>query len=174
MPLNWKTNISIFINFRYLRLKLLKNKENNKKICHIFHHNFKNIPCYVMSEVSLKRFYFALFDDGLTLKTFEIGVYWFLNSNSSYIHFVKLDINCCLDSVLRKITYIGFIWEIPSKSFSFRAVCKHKRTGRVSFRGGWSLLASCPNIFAIPCTKIKWFCPNITQFFARKWLFENF
>ena len=53
---------------RYLRLKLLKNKENNKKICHIFHHNFKNIPCYVMSEVSLNRFYFALFDDGLTLK----------------------------------------------------------------------------------------------------------
>ena len=27
-----------------------------------------------MSEVSLKRFYFALFDDGLTLN-FEIGVY---------------------------------------------------------------------------------------------------
>ena len=60
--------ISSFINLRYLRLKLVKNKEDNKKICHIFHHNFKNIPCYVMSEVSLKRFYFALFDDGLTLK----------------------------------------------------------------------------------------------------------
>ena len=63
--LNAKTDISIFINWICLRLKLLKNKEN-KKICHIFHHNFKNIPCYVMSEVSLKRFYFALFDDGLT------------------------------------------------------------------------------------------------------------
>ena len=37
-----------------------------------------------MSEVSLKRFYFALFDDGLTLKNFEIGVYRFLNVNSSY------------------------------------------------------------------------------------------
>ena len=48
-----------------------KNIENNKKICHIFHHNFKHIPCYVMSEVSLKRvFIFALFDDGLTLDTF--------------------------------------------------------------------------------------------------------
>ena len=58
-----KTDISIFINLRYLRLKLLKNKENDKKIYHIFHHNFKNIPRYVMSEVSLKRFY--LFDNGL-------------------------------------------------------------------------------------------------------------
>ena len=51
-----KADISIFINLRYLRLKLLKNKENNKKICDFFH-NFKNIPCYVTSEVSLKRFY---------------------------------------------------------------------------------------------------------------------
>ena len=71
--LNSKTDISIFINLRYSRLKLLKNKENNKKICHIFPHNFRNIPCYVMSEVSLKRFYFALFDDRLTLKTFKLA-----------------------------------------------------------------------------------------------------
>ena len=49
--LNAKTDISTFINLRYLRSKLLKNKEYNKKICHIFHHNFKNIPCYAMSEV---------------------------------------------------------------------------------------------------------------------------
>ena len=61
------------MNLRYLRLKLLKKKENNKKICHIFHHNYINIPCYVMSEVSLKRFYFALFDDGLTLKTLKLA-----------------------------------------------------------------------------------------------------
>ena len=67
-----ETDISIFINLRYLRLKLMKNKEN-KKICHIFHHNFINIPCYVMSEVSLKRFYFVLFDDGLTLKTLKLA-----------------------------------------------------------------------------------------------------
>ena len=66
--LNAKSIISIFSNLRYLQLKLLKNTENNKKICPIFHHNFKNIPCYVTSEVSLKRFYFALFDDGLTFK----------------------------------------------------------------------------------------------------------
>ena len=71
--LNSKTDISIFINLSYLRLKMLNNRENNEKICHIFHHNFKNIPCYVMSEVSLKRFYFALFDDGLTLKTLKMA-----------------------------------------------------------------------------------------------------
>ena len=57
-----------YINLRYLRLKLLKNKENNKNICHIFIITSKIIiPCYVMSEVSLKWFYFALFADGLTL-----------------------------------------------------------------------------------------------------------
>ena len=51
--------VSIFINLRYLRLNLLKNKENHKKICHIFHHNFKSTPCYVMSEVSLKKVLFC-------------------------------------------------------------------------------------------------------------------
>ena len=71
--LNFKHDISIFIILRYLRLKLLKNKENNKKICNICHHNFKNIHCYVMSEVSLKRFYFVRFDDGLTLKTLKFA-----------------------------------------------------------------------------------------------------
>ena len=63
--LNAKTDI----NLRYLRLKLLK--INNKKICDIFHYNFKNIPYCVMSEISLKRFYFALVDDGLTLKALK-------------------------------------------------------------------------------------------------------
>ena len=51
--LNVQTDISIFINLRYLQLKLLKNKENNKKICDSFHH------------VKIKSFIFA-FDDGLT------------------------------------------------------------------------------------------------------------
>ena len=44
-----------------------------------------------MSEVSLKRFYFALFDGGLTFKNFEIsGVYQFLHSNSSYTDYSLL------------------------------------------------------------------------------------
>ena len=59
--LNSKTDISFFISLRYLRLKMLKNKENNKKYVILYiHHNFKNIPCYVISEVILKRFYYAL------------------------------------------------------------------------------------------------------------------
>ena len=41
------------------------------------------IPCCVTSDVSMKRFYFALFDDGLTLKTLKLA-YRFLHSNSSY------------------------------------------------------------------------------------------
>ena len=72
-----------FYQFEIFAIKAGEKQKNNKKICHIFHHNFKNIPCYVMSEVSLKRFYsiwwWAYF------KNFEIGVYRFLNSNSSNI-----------------------------------------------------------------------------------------
>ena len=52
---------------RYLRFKLLKYKENNKKICNTFDHNFKNIPLYIMSNVSLERYYFVLYDGAKTL-----------------------------------------------------------------------------------------------------------
>ena len=94
---NW---ISIFFNTRYSRLKLLKNNNKKTWYfsCFFFlsfflhcNHcsiackcnfidsikhtttkkNFKNIPCYVTSEVSL-RFYFALFD-GLTSKTLKLA-----------------------------------------------------------------------------------------------------
>ena len=57
---------SILVNFRYLRFKLLKYKENNKKICNTFDHNFKNIPLYIMRKVSLERYYFVLYDCALT------------------------------------------------------------------------------------------------------------
>ena len=40
-----------------------------------------------MSEVSLKRLYFALFDDGLTLKTLKLALIVFF-SNSSNLSFV--------------------------------------------------------------------------------------
>ena len=43
-----------------------------------------------MSEVSLKRDYFALFDDGLAFKNFENSVYRVLNSNSSFLCFQTL------------------------------------------------------------------------------------
>ena len=51
---------SILVNLRYLRFKLLKCKENNKKICHIFYHNFKNIPLYIMRKVSSETYYFVI------------------------------------------------------------------------------------------------------------------
>ena len=53
---------SILVNLRYLRFKLLKYKENNKKIGNTFDHNFKNIPLYIMRKVSLERYYFVLHD----------------------------------------------------------------------------------------------------------------
>ena len=66
-----KRVISIFVNLRYLRFKLLKYKENNKKMCNTFDHNFKNIPLYIMSNVSLERYYFVLYDGALTLKNLK-------------------------------------------------------------------------------------------------------
>ena len=59
---------SILVNLRYLRFKLLKYRENNKKICNTFDHNFKNIPLYIMRKVSLERYYFVLYDGALTWK----------------------------------------------------------------------------------------------------------
>ena len=47
-----KTDKSIFVKLRYLRLKLLKYKENNNKISDTFDHNFENNHWHVMSEVS--------------------------------------------------------------------------------------------------------------------------
>ena len=69
-----KRVISILVNLRYLRFKLLKYKENNKKICNTFDHNFKNIPLYIMSNVSLERYYFVLYDGALTLKILQMAL----------------------------------------------------------------------------------------------------
>ena len=69
-----KRVISILVNLRYLRFKLLKYKENNKKICNTFGYNFKNIPLYIMSNVSLERYYFVLYDGTLTLKISKMAL----------------------------------------------------------------------------------------------------
>ena len=69
-----KRVISILVNLRYLRFKLLKYKKNNKKICNTFDHNFKNIPLYIMSNVSLERYYFVLYDGALTLKMSKMAL----------------------------------------------------------------------------------------------------
>ena len=55
-----KTDKSIFVKLRYLRLQIKKNKDNNKNFCVTFDHNFKNIPLYVMSNISFERYYFVL------------------------------------------------------------------------------------------------------------------
>ena len=72
-----KRVISILVNLRYLRFKLLKYKENNKNICNTFYHNFKNIPLYIMSNVSLERYYFVLYDGALTLKMSKMALHAF-------------------------------------------------------------------------------------------------
>ena len=46
----------ILVNLRYLRFKLLKYRENNKKIGNTFDNNFKNIPLYIMRKVSKINF----------------------------------------------------------------------------------------------------------------------
>ena len=47
--------ISILVNLKYFRFKLLKYKENNKKICNTFDHNFKNIPVYRVAQKNLEQ-----------------------------------------------------------------------------------------------------------------------
>ena len=69
---------SILVNLRYLRFKLLKYKENNKKICNTFDHNFKNIPLYIMRKVSLERYYFVLYDCALTSKISKMAIKLFI------------------------------------------------------------------------------------------------
>ena len=83
-----------------MRLKLLKKrKKNAKNICDTFHHSFKNIPCFVTSEVSLKRFYFALFDNGLTLKTLKLAYIGFCIQTLQ----MKSGIYCIWDALLKNI-----------------------------------------------------------------------
>ena len=79
-----KRVISILVNLRYLRFKLLKFQEN-KKICNTFDHNFKNIPLYIMSNVSLERYYFVLYDGALTLKMSKMA----LNAFCDKTHHMK-------------------------------------------------------------------------------------
>ena len=65
---------SILVNLRYLRFKLLKYKENNKKMCNTFDHNLRNIPLYIMRKVSLERNYFVLYDGALTLEMSKMAL----------------------------------------------------------------------------------------------------
>ena len=62
---------SILVKLRYLRFKLLKYKENIKKMCNTFDHNFKNISLYIMRKVS----YFVLYDCALTSKISKMALF---------------------------------------------------------------------------------------------------
>ena len=53
---------------------------------------------YVMSEVSLKMFYFALFDDGLTLKNLKLAFIGFLIQT---LHMINIIGHGCNDFLLR-------------------------------------------------------------------------
>ena len=65
---------SILVNLRYLRFKLLKYTENNKKICNSLDHDFKNIPLYIMKKISLERYYIVLYNGALTLKMSKMAL----------------------------------------------------------------------------------------------------
>ena len=92
-----KRVISILVNLRYLRFKLLKYTENNKKICNTFDHNFKNMPIYIMSNVSLERYYFVLYDGALTLKMSKMALKAFCDKT---LHIFKVSASCWCSAFL--------------------------------------------------------------------------
>ena len=69
---------------------------------------------------------------------------------------------------------VGYhLFDLPTGMIIIGCVLKTLTRIRDEFRlGGLKSLARI--FFPIACTKIKLFCPNITWFFARKWLFEKF
>ena len=70
-----KRVISNLVNLVNLRFKLLKYKENNKKIYNSSDHNFKNIPLYIMSNASfIEMYYFVLYDGALTFKMLKMAL----------------------------------------------------------------------------------------------------
>ena len=55
-----KRVISILVNLRYLRFKLLKYKENNKKICNNFDHNFKKYSFIYNEQCIITKVLFCI------------------------------------------------------------------------------------------------------------------
>ena len=79
-----KTDKSICAKWRYLRLKVKKNKENNKKMFASFDHNFKNVPLYVVTNISFKMYYFVLYDRDCTSKSQKMDLSVFVNKLLKY------------------------------------------------------------------------------------------
>ena len=66
---------SILVNLRYLRFKLLKYKENNKKICNTFDHDFKNIPLYIYKDKGIiRKVLFCIIQCALILKMSKMAL----------------------------------------------------------------------------------------------------
>ena len=85
-----KRVISNLVNLVNLRFKLLKYKENNKKIYNSSDHNFKNIPLYIMSNASfIEMYYFVLYDGALTFKMSKMALNAFCDktlNNNNILH----------------------------------------------------------------------------------------
>ena len=64
---------SILVNLRYFRFKLLKYKENNKKICNTFDQNFKNIPLYNNEKGIIRKVLFCIIPWCPYFKNFKHG-----------------------------------------------------------------------------------------------------
>ena len=106
-----KRVISILVNLRYLRFKLLKYIENNKKICNTFDHNFKNIPLYIMSNVSLERYYFVSYDGALTLKISKMALNAFCDK-TLHILLPYVTIRCLPCSTMKIKSSSSSLWEM--------------------------------------------------------------
>ena len=124
---------SILVNLRYLRFKLLKYKENNKKNCNTFDHNFKNIPLYIMRKVSLERYYFVLYDCALTSKISKMALKSFCDKT---LHILQCRGRICGDcslkalfnnvSTLKKNLSCMFLYAISGVHGVFDIRCKHE------------------------------------------------
>ena len=84
-----KLNIKFF-QFEIFVIKTAKkHRKLFSKTCNILHHNFKSILCYIPSDISLKRFNIALFDDELTLKTLKVAYIGLFYSNFSLLFVIQ-------------------------------------------------------------------------------------
>ena len=68
-----KTRYIHFGQLRYLRFKLLKYKENNKKICNTFDHTSKYSFIY-NEQCIIRKYYFVLYNGALTLKMSKMAL----------------------------------------------------------------------------------------------------
>ena len=114
---------SILVNLRYLRFKFLKYKENNKKICNTFDHNFTNIPLYIMRKVSLERYYFVLYDGTLTLKISKMALNSFCDK-TLHMFQMKSTVRIMSSSLLHLILFAKLM--VAKVIFSLRPLQQEK------------------------------------------------